>query len=89
MEADAELVVDANAVLSGAVAFQAFETIPRRDAQLAEIAHPISTVFSKQVADLTLSTCTRCLRGARRVDEPARTRWRYASFQCAVQRHGL
>jgi len=41
MEADPELVVDANAVLSGAVAFQAFEAIARGDAQLAEFSHPI------------------------------------------------
>jgi hypothetical protein len=41
MEADPELVVDANVVLPGAVAFQAFEAIPRRHAELAEISHPI------------------------------------------------
>jgi hypothetical protein len=41
LEADPELIVDANAVLSGAVAFQAFEAIARRHAQLAELSHPI------------------------------------------------
>src|ERR1019366_4652076 len=41
LEADPELVVDANAVLSGSVAFQAFEAIARGHVQLAEISHPI------------------------------------------------
>jgi hypothetical protein len=40
-ETNPELVIDADAVLPSAVAFQPFEAIARGDAQLAEVAHPI------------------------------------------------
>ena len=35
------LVVDANAVLPASIAGKAFEPVPRRDRELAQIAHPV------------------------------------------------
>jgi hypothetical protein len=61
-KAHAELVIDANAVLSSAIAFERFQSIPRRD---AEIIKPARTVQHGQLAhrdcfdiDEALDSCT-------------------------------
>ena len=44
VEADTVLIVDANAVLSGSIAFQAFQPIPRWGHQVSQIPSPIDLV---------------------------------------------